>query len=116
MYQGFDRELLDLVLCQTDGGRLVPAGAGDAPLLREGTAACTTCANRYPFRDGILDLLARQGDVDPVNDRERAARNTTRPTTDRSRPSFADRLEISSTLSGLEPLAGTRIVDFGCGW
>lgn len=116
MYLGFDRELLELVRCQADGGKLTATGTGDGPLIRDGAACCTTCSNRYPFRDGILDLLAQQGIVDPVNEQERAARNTTRVTKDRSQPSFADRLEISSTLLNLEPLGGMVVVDFGCGW
>jgi SAM-dependent methyltransferase len=121
MYEGFPPEMLHLLRCPNDGGRLRFADMATVSTdkrVEQGTVGCDSCASTWPVRNGIL-CLYNPDEAHSEGEHERVLRDRSRPegTTplEVAPPSTTDLSEINPTLAGLEPLEGTTLLELGTG-
>ncbi|MGB2593198.1 MAG: methyltransferase domain-containing protein [Candidatus Acidiferrum sp.] len=72
---GFPIELLGLILCPRDSGRLALLETGCPSFVREGWVQCASCRATYEIREGILRLFPAQEAIDPLVKTEQEARD-----------------------------------------
>jgi len=117
--RGFPLELLELVRCPIDRGRLrADAGLADDS-LPEGTVRCETCTHVYHIRDGVLSLLD-SGQLHPESAAEMRVRDQRNDSIlDGSRGEWrsttTDEIEIRPTLETMGGTHGMDVCELGCG-
>ncbi len=118
---GFPADMLPLVRCPVDAGRLRPRSGIDPPASSlRGEIVCEACEARYEIAGGILDLLGNRPPPDSISARELEARDKSvrREELESGPPPpwrTIDWMEIPSTLRRLAPPADGDLLDFGCG-
>ncbi len=118
----FPRHMLHLLRCGRDSGELVceEARGGNAGVI-DGTLRCSTCSEEYRIDNGIACLLnaAKTPEIlheMTLKDREYKAMPTEFvPPAVAWRSEIYDAIEIPPHLRMLEPLNGSRVLEFGCG-
>jgi SAM-dependent methyltransferase len=112
---GFPVELIGLVLCPRDSGRLTLVSTDFAPSVPEGWVKCDRCNAGYEIRSGILRLMPGVEEIEAPARTEQEARDQGAAHYDaRFRP-WENAVEVSAILAAVGfPRRGT-IVDLACG-
>ena len=117
MYKHFPAPLLSLLRCPRDQGALK---LGDRSIqtdrgIQTGRLRCAGCDAVYPIEEGIARIFS-QAALDEESRRELAIRDQRADISDPHEESSAwHRMEIEPTLEALGPLAGTNVLELGCG-
>ncbi|GFO53872.1 hypothetical protein GMSM_08790 [Geomonas sp. Red276] len=114
MYGGFSLELLRQVRCPDDGAELILDGAAQDPVTG-GEARCRQCGALYPVRGGILLLMSRHEELNPICATEIVARDREADIYHNYCTPAGDFKEVPPTLAMLGPLAGKSVLELGCG-
>ena len=116
MYRRFPKRLLALLRCSRDAGTLAAEDAG--PAIADGEVRCERCGRRYPVSGGILSLMDASAVLDGRSATEMRVRDEQAGSSSRAPaapPGPLEVAEIVPTLAALEPLAGTAVLEVGCG-
>jgi uncharacterized protein YbaR (Trm112 family)/ubiquinone/menaquinone biosynthesis C-methylase UbiE len=119
----FPRSLLHLLRCIFDASELAVARetSGDSSGIVNGTLRCVQCSHEYSIDAGIARMLPsdRTQETDheiELKDLEyEAMPEAFVPSDSGWRSEYMDEIEIPPHLGGLEPLAGRRVLELGCG-
>jgi SAM-dependent methyltransferase len=114
---GFPSNLLSLLCCPKDGGRLEPGAGCTGPAFVEGAVRCCECSGEYHIRDGILSLLAAP--LHPESERELQQRDLRNESVLAGRPEwstpFAEVSEVAPTLAAVSVQPRMVVGELGCG-
>lgn len=116
MSLGFNKKLIDALVCQKDNSELEIASVDsqDDDVIFSGHLKCKQCGEMYQIQDGILNVLSGQSDLPDIMKDEIEAR-------DREAESYDERLstryqkEIPSTIGALGKLKDKKVIEYGCG-
>ncbi len=115
MYAGILPELLHLIRCPLDAGELEFVQPPSAAAVRSGSLRCTACAQTFPIEHGIAVLLP-PGTMHVEGAFEKTQRDHDAVETNLAwEDEPASRSEMESTLTALEPLRDTTVLELGCG-
>lgn len=116
MNPGFPSDLLQLLRCPLDTGVLHLDATGQRDeFVRNGTLRCEGCQAQYAIADGIVQLFDPSA-LDSVSRHEHLRRDQ-----GASRDSFKweaaalSQMEVLPVMESLQPLAGTLVLELGCG-
>ncbi|PLX26221.1 hypothetical protein C0580_00305 [Candidatus Parcubacteria bacterium] len=116
MSLGFNKKLIDSVVCQKDNSELEidSIDSEDDEVIFSGHLKCKECGEMYQINNGILNMLSGQSGLPDIMKDEIEAR-------DREAESYDERLstryqkEVPSTIKALGKLKGSRVIEYGCG-
>ena len=113
-FRGFPKKLISSLVCQSDSQALIIKDEFDDNYVLNGNLVCPSCRREYEIKDGIVNLLEGQGELDSILKSEISVRNDQAAKYDER---LAGRYykEVLPTIKSLGDLSGKRIVEYGCG-
>jgi ubiquinone/menaquinone biosynthesis C-methylase UbiE/uncharacterized protein YbaR (Trm112 family) len=111
----FPSALIDLILCPKDLGTLAVCEPAEVDRVATGAVRCRKCKARYDIVNGILRLLPGQRPLDSIARDEQRTRDLKAENYDAHFSDVANRVEISTILQEITPLAGLTVLDLACG-
>lgn len=112
---GFPAQLLRLILCPKDAGRLALLSTSSPRSIREGWVQCASCRATYEIRAGILRLLPGEEEVGALVKTEQTARDEGAQRYDaRFRP-WENSIELSALRHASNLAHGGILLDVACG-
>lgn len=113
---GFSKNLIPALLCQKDRGVLEVSAVtkGNDKVIIDGQLSCQTCHTHYQIKDGILDFMPQQPDLDEVMSREIKSRDQNADDYDQ-RLSVRYQREVVPTIKSLGDINNKDLIDYGCG-
>jgi len=116
MTYGFSKKIISSLVCQKDLTNLVIDSEinSNEEVIFEGFLLCPICKSRYEIKDGILNFLSSQKNLQKELLTEIGARNAEAVIYDK-RMAIRYQKEIPSTLSKMGDIAGKKIIEYGCG-